>query len=104
MSKESEKIIERTPEEQLIAFKNGHLKDFIAAFIRLEMASQYDENEDVGFKQIQHGNMVSTVPVKAKDIIRDEKLNLKSNANFLIAIEKVSEEFRKNKEVWKTKI
>lgn len=98
----SEKNEEITPELQLLAFRNGHLKDFIAAKIRLGQAEQADPEETVGFQERPaHGGGVVRVEVKAKDVIKNEKENIKHQSRFLIAIEKLEQEFKKNKTPWR---
>ena len=101
--KVEKEVKEITPEEQIMVFRNGHLKEFIGALIRLEQAKQASPDEVVGYREVaQHGGMVSRIDIKAKEMIKHEELGVKNNARFLIAIEKVSEQFKTNKELWKT--
>jgi len=97
----SEKIVEQTPQEQLTIFRNGHLKDFIAACIRLEQAKQSNLDEIVGFREHPGpGGSVVRIDMNAKDMIKQEEKTVKIQARFLIAIERVAEQFKKNPTLW----
>lgn len=98
-----ETIKEQTPQEQLIIFRNEQLREFIGALIHLEQIKQYREDEVVGFRRMpQHGGTVASIEVKAKEMAKNEEINIKSRARFLIAIEKVAEQFKKTPKLWET--
>src|SRR3990167_7644366 len=76
-------------------FKNGHLRDFIAACVKLETIKQYDPNETAGVRQMPplNGQMPILIDVKAKDAVKNAEKEVDTQSKFLIAIEKVGEQF-----------
>ena len=101
---EEQKVKEITADEHLMVFKNGHLRDFIAACVKLETIKQYDPNETAGVRQMPplNGQMPILIDVKAKDAVKNAEKEVDTQSKFLIAIEKVGEQFKINNELWKT--
>ena len=97
-----EKIEPITPEQQLLAFKNGHLKEYIGCLIRIRAIEKYDPNENVGKQQLPSfdGKVPVYADFKAKDALKSEQLQLKANAKFLCAIEEIEKEFKNNPKPW----
>ena len=98
-----EEIKKATIEEILISFYNGHLRDFLAAAVRLKVAQNSEPNEMVGFRlapPLGPNQQPLQIDMRAKEMIPEEEKTFNVQAKFLRAVEERLEEYKKNQTPW----
>ena len=103
MVDKQEEIKKATIEEILITFYNGHLRDFLAATVRLKVAQNSEPNEMVGFRlapPLGPNQQPMRIDMRAKEMIPEEEKTFNIQAKFLCAVEETSEEYKKNQTPW----
>ena len=98
-----EEIKKATIEEILITFYNGHLRDFLAAAVRLKVAQNSEPNEMVGFRlapPLGPNQQPMRIDMRAKEMIPEEEKTFNVQAKFLRAVEERLEEYKKNQTPW----
>ena len=99
-----EEIKKATPEEVLITFYNGHLRDFVAADVRLRVAKNSDPNEITGSRlapPLGPNQQPLRIDMRAKEIVPEEQKTYNMQAKFLCAVEEGLEEYKKNPTPWR---
>tara|TARA_Y100000310_G_scaffold317835_1_gene371148 strand:- start:1432 stop:1761 length:330 start_codon:yes stop_codon:yes gene_type:complete len=99
-------VVEKaTPKEILTGFYNGHLKEFLAASVRLRVAETSDPHETVGQRQVPPlgpNQQPAVVDIKAKEMIPHEKKIYNMQAKFLLSVEEGFKEIEKDPTPWRT--
>ncbi len=104
MDKEPVETKKATAEEVLIGFYNAHLRDFLAAAVRLRACKISDPNEVVGSRQaaaLGPNQPPVIIEVKAKEMTVQEQKTYNMNAKFLRAVEEELEVAKKNPTLWR---
>lgn len=104
MAEEKETVKRATPQEIMDRFFNAHCRDYLAAIIRLKMAQKYDPDEIIAQKQgpvVAKGQLPSTIRMKAKEMIDQEKKVIEGNKNFILAIEELEGELKTDSTPWR---
>tara|TARA_Y100000310_G_C20606406_1_gene775704 strand:+ start:305 stop:631 length:327 start_codon:yes stop_codon:yes gene_type:complete len=104
VDKDKKPIEKVTLKEILTGFYNGHLREFLAASVRLRAAKNSDPNEVVGQRQVPPlgpNQLPTIVDIKAKEVIIVEQKTYDIQAKFLLSVEEGLKEVEKNPTPWR---
>jgi|GEM_PF-4881127 len=99
-----ETIKEASAEEIIIGFRNGHLKNYLAAVARMRVAKSYPANEIIAQQQsnVPSGNnMPQTIAISAKKLAEMEARTADDQARYVNELEAMLEELKTNPTPWK---
>ena len=101
---ENQEVKKATIEEVLISFYNGHLREFLAAAVRLKASQDSDPNEVLGFREsppLGPNQMPMRIDLRAKEMVPMEEKNYNIQAKFLRAVEGRLEDYKKDTTPWR---